>query len=124
MHSSASTESSWFGRLAMIDGGLLQDAAQMKLDELSAVQKPGDWWNQPQSRVSLWSVVSQIIMSAVMMAVQWRWRGRLAQFITSWSAFEDCTCDSALEVCGIQSVDQVSDQHLTMLEEEEGSCRT
>jgi hypothetical protein len=34
--------------------------------------------------------------------------------------FEDCaTCGSALEVCGIQSVDQVLDQHLTMPEEEE-----
>jgi hypothetical protein len=28
-------------------------------------------------------------------------------------------CDTALEVCGIQSVDQVSDQHLTRPEEPE-----
>jgi hypothetical protein len=28
------------------------------------------------------------------------------------------TCDSALEVCGIQSVDPVLDQHLTRPEEE------
>jgi hypothetical protein len=33
---------------------------------------------------------------------------------------EDCTtCVSALEVCGIWSVDQVLGQHLTRLEEEE-----
>jgi hypothetical protein len=34
--------------------------------------------------------------------------------------FEDyTTCDSALKVCGIQSVDQVLDQHLTRPEGEE-----
>jgi hypothetical protein len=34
--------------------------------------------------------------------------------------FEDCTtCDSALEVCGIQSIDKVLNQHLTRPEEEE-----
>jgi hypothetical protein len=34
--------------------------------------------------------------------------------------FEDyTTCDSALKVCRIQSVDQVLDQHLTRPEEEE-----
>jgi MinD superfamily P-loop ATPase len=33
--------------------------------------------------------------------------------------FEDCaTCGSALEVCGVQSVDQVLDQHLTIPEVE------
>jgi hypothetical protein len=32
---------------------------------------------------------------------------------------EDCpTCDSAVDVCGIQNVDQVLDQHLTRPEEE------
>jgi hypothetical protein len=34
--------------------------------------------------------------------------------------FEDYpTCDSALEVCGFQTVNQVLDQHLTRPEEEE-----
>jgi hypothetical protein len=33
--------------------------------------------------------------------------------------FEDHTCDSGLDVCGIQTVDQVSDQHLTRPEEED-----
>jgi hypothetical protein len=34
--------------------------------------------------------------------------------------FQDCpTCDSALEVCGNRSVDQVLDQHLTRPGEEE-----
>jgi hypothetical protein len=34
--------------------------------------------------------------------------------------FEDyTTCDSALKVCGIQSVDQVLDQHLTRPKREE-----
>jgi hypothetical protein len=30
------------------------------------------------------------------------------------------TCDSATEVCGVQSVDQVLHQHLTRPEEQEG----
>jgi NAD-dependent dihydropyrimidine dehydrogenase PreA subunit len=33
--------------------------------------------------------------------------------------FEDCTtCDSAVEVCGVQNINQVLDQHLTQSEEE------
>jgi hypothetical protein len=42
MHSNAITESSCFQR--PIDGGLLQDAAQMKLDVLSAVRLIADYW--------------------------------------------------------------------------------
>jgi hypothetical protein len=37
MFLNAITESSWFRRLAIICGGLLQDATEMKLDVLSAV---------------------------------------------------------------------------------------
>jgi hypothetical protein len=34
--------------------------------------------------------------------------------------FEDCTiCDNVLEVCRVQSVDQMLDQHVTMPEEEQ-----
>jgi hypothetical protein len=45
MHASVITESSGFGRLvAMTDGGLGQDAAQMKLDVLSAMHFIAEAW--------------------------------------------------------------------------------
>jgi hypothetical protein len=43
-HPSAITGSSQFRRLAMIDGGLLQDAKQMKLDVLFAVHFIAEAW--------------------------------------------------------------------------------
>jgi hypothetical protein len=65
------------------------------------------------------SVVSQFIMSAAMMKLTENeeddWRSLQPLRVQS----KDCrACDSAFEVCGIRSVDQVLDQHLIKAEKE------
>jgi hypothetical protein len=111
-------------------GGMLQDATQMKLDVLSAMhfitearrliipttikncfEKCGfsnDHVSSNDSAVKLSEDKENDWHSLEPLGVQFR---------------DYTTCDSVLEVCGIQSVDQVLDEYLTR-PGERGSCRT
>jgi hypothetical protein len=110
----------------MIDGGLLQDAAQMKLDVLSAMHLTSAPWRLTTAiKIKncfvkcgfLTDHVSSNDDSAVKLTEDEKddWHSSQPLGVQS----EDYpTCDSALKVCGIQDVNQVFDQHSTRPEEE------
>jgi hypothetical protein len=126
MHSSAIAESRWIQKtVAMIDGGLLQHATQMKLDVLSAVHFIAEAWRFiSPTTIKNCSVkcgfstdyVSSNDDSAVKLSEHEEddWHSLQPLAVKS----EDYICDSGLKVCGAQNVDQVLDQHLTRPEEE------
>jgi hypothetical protein len=106
----------------MTDGGLLQDATQMKLDVLSAMQFIAEAWRLITPTIIKncfvkcgFSIdhVSSNDDSAVILSEDEEddWQSLQALGVQS----EGCTtCDSALEVCGVRSVDCVLDQHSWM----------
>jgi hypothetical protein len=113
-----------------IDGGLLQDVTQMKLDVFSAMHFIAEAWRQitPTTIKNCFvkcgfsiDHVSNNDDSAVKFTEDEEngWHSLQPLGVQ----FEDCTtCDNAREVYGIQTVDQVLDQHLTRRKRE--SCRT
>jgi hypothetical protein len=111
---------------AMIDGSLFKDAAQMKLDVLSAMHLIAEPWRWiTPSTTKNCSVKCDVLIDHVS-------SNDSAVKLTEveeddWHSFQplgvQCedypTCDIALEVCGVWSVGQMSDQHLTRPEEAE-----
>jgi hypothetical protein len=105
--------------------GLLQDAAQTKLDVLSAVHLKAEPW----SLITPTTIKNCSLKCGFSVAVSSNddsaskltedeeddWRSLQPRGVQS----EDySTCHSALKVCEVKSVDQVLDQHMTRPEEE------
>jgi hypothetical protein len=112
----------------MIGGGQLQDAAQMKLDVLAAVHIIEKAWRFiTHNAVKNCFVkcgfsndhVSSNDGSAVKLSEDEEddWHS-LQPLGVQFGSYTTCG-DSAFEVCGIQSFDHMSEQHLTRPEEEE-----
>jgi hypothetical protein len=110
----------------MIGGGLPQDATQVKLD-VSAIHFLAEAWRLRTAsainncRVKCSFSVDHVICnddSAVKLTEDeeddWHSLHPLGMQFKDYT-----TCDSALEVCGIQSIDQVLDQYFTRPEEED-----
>jgi hypothetical protein len=110
---------------ATIDGGLLQDTTQMKLDVLSAMHLIAEPWRLITSTIIKDCIVncgfsidhvSSSDDSAVKLTEDEEDDCYILQPLGMQS--EDYpTCDSALEVCGVWSVNHVLDQYLTRPEE-------
>jgi hypothetical protein len=111
---------------ATTDEGLLQDAAQMKLDVLSAVHLMAELWRL----ISPTEIQNCFVKCGF--SIDHVSRNETAVKLTEdkendWHSLqhlsvqsEDCsTCASALKVCGVQSDDQVLEQHLIKPEEPE-----
>jgi hypothetical protein len=110
----------------MIDGGLLEDATQMNLDVLSALDIIAEAWRliTPTTIENCFvrcdfslDHVSRNDDSAVKLSEDEE--GDWHNLQPLGVQFEDyTTCNSSLKVCAIQSVDQVLDQQLTRPEGE------
>jgi hypothetical protein len=103
--------------VATIDEGLPQKATQMKLDVLSAMHFIAEPWRLTTPRGFSIDHVSSNDDSAVKLTEveenDWHsLQPHGMQFV------DYPTCDSALEICGVWSVDQLLDQQLTRPEEE------
>jgi hypothetical protein len=112
--------------VAIMDGSLLQDATQMKLDVLSAVHLIAEAWRLV-TPPAIKNCFVKCAFSNDRVSGNDGSGGKLSEDEDeNWHSlqplgvqFEDyTTCDNAPEVCGVQSVEQVLDQHLTTPEEE------
>jgi hypothetical protein len=109
----------------MIGEGLLQDATQMKLDVLSAMRLIAEPWRLI-TPATIKNCVEKFVFSNDHVSRNDSALELCEDEEGDWHSihslgvqFEDyTTCDSALEVCDVQSVDQMLDQHLTRPEEE------
>jgi hypothetical protein len=111
--------------VAITDGGLLQDATHMKLDVLSAMHFNAEAWRF----VTHIAIKNRFVRCGFSTDHASSNDGNEVKLSedeeVDWHSLqplgvksEEYTCDSALEVCGVQNVDQVLDQHLTRPEEE------
>jgi hypothetical protein len=117
--------------VAMIDGGLLRDAVMKKLDVLTALLFIVEAWRSVTHTAIKNCFVKcgfsyDHVSSNDYRVVKLKEDEEEDEHILQpcGMQFGDYTdCENALEVCGIQSVNQVLDQHLTRPEEEEEVCR-
>jgi hypothetical protein len=111
--------------VAVIDGGLLQDAVQMKLGVLSVMPLIAEPWRltTPTAIKNCFVKFSFLIEhistndNSAMKLGEGEDDDRHSLLPLGVQSEDYPTYDSALEVCRVRSIDHTLDQHLTMPEE-------
>jgi hypothetical protein len=96
----------------IIDGGLLQDAAQMELAALSAIHSIAEPWIVTTPT----TIKKCFVKCGFSIDEKDDWPSLHSPGVQS---VDYPTCDSATEVCGVQSINHVLHQRLIWPEEEE-----